>query len=106
MKMKNFEFNGKLHGINILYYNGNIRYKCYYKNGKRDGGYIRYYSNCNIFEKCYYKNGKLEGEYFSYHENGNIQEKMLFFIIKMQIRRKNIFHIMKNVIFIQCYFKN
>jgi antitoxin component YwqK of YwqJK toxin-antitoxin module len=67
--MKNFKFNEKLYGINIIYYkskSGEISIKCCYKNGKREGEYI-YYENGNIWYKCYYKNDNLEGEYIKYY---------------------------------------
>ncbi len=57
--MKNFKFNGKLYGINIIYYvDWEIFYKCYYKNDKLEGEFISYYENGKIWYKCYFKNGK------------------------------------------------
>ncbi len=57
--MKNFMFNGKLHGI-----------------------YIQYYNSVNIMDKKYYKNGKREGEYIEYYENGNIKKSIILKITK------------------------
>ncbi len=33
---------------------------------------ILYYKSGNIKSKCYYKNGKIEGEYIQYNVNDNI----------------------------------
>ncbi len=64
--MKNFEFNGKLYGLYIIYFwNGNIMKKCYYKDNKLEGEYILYYESGNLYYKCYYKNGKKRRKIYS-----------------------------------------
>jgi antitoxin component YwqK of YwqJK toxin-antitoxin module len=72
--------NGKLHGIcNIFEKYYNIIYvKCYYKNDKREGEYIKYYTSGNIFEMSFYKNDKREGEYIKYYTSGNIFEMSFY----------------------------
>jgi antitoxin component YwqK of YwqJK toxin-antitoxin module len=80
--MKNFEFNGKLYGIFIEYYdhiNGKILSKLYYQNNLLNGvNTLYYYSSGNIHKKCCYKNGKREGKFIKYHENGNIWGKLYY----------------------------
>ena len=39
--------------------NGNVYFKCFYKNGKIEGEEIRYFENGNIIPKDFYKNGKI-----------------------------------------------
>jgi antitoxin component YwqK of YwqJK toxin-antitoxin module len=39
------------------------------------GDYINYYSNGQIKDKCCYEDGKKNGEYIKYHENGKIKAK-------------------------------
>jgi antitoxin component YwqK of YwqJK toxin-antitoxin module len=64
--MKNFKFNGIYEGINIEYFeSGNSNSKCYYKNGKIKGEFIKYFNNNNyIWSKCHYKMAKEKGNIF------------------------------------------
>ena len=67
------------------YENGNIKYECYYLNGKchRDDGpaYIRYYEYINacVYYKQYYTNGvwnRINGPaVIFYYENGNLEHE-------------------------------
>ncbi len=46
-----------------------------FKNGKKDGPYIRYYKNGQLFLKTNYKDGKWDGPHIGYHDNGRLSFK-------------------------------
>lgn len=46
-----------------------------FKNGKKDGPYIRYYKNGQLFLKTNYKDGKWDGPWVTYHKNGQLWSK-------------------------------
>ena len=45
-----------------------------YKNGIRDGVWAKFYFNSNINYKGYAKNGEITGKYRSYFDNGTLQD--------------------------------
>ncbi len=47
----------------------------YYKDGKKDGLYIKYYKNGNIEAQITYKNNEVYGLYEDYHDNGLLKSK-------------------------------
>jgi antitoxin component YwqK of YwqJK toxin-antitoxin module len=68
--------NGKRDGAWVRYYeNGQLMYKGNYKNGMKDGAKVGYYENGSIWYKEDFKNGKLEGAQVSYWETGQVWYK-------------------------------
>ena len=49
-----------------------------FKNGERDGAWVRYWNNGQLREKVNFKNGKMEGSGFGYHRNGQLAGKVSF----------------------------
>ena len=71
--------NGKKDGPYVRYHkNGQLFLKRNYKDGKRDGPYIRYYDNGRLSSKGKQKDGKQEGPHVTYHRNGQLQTKGTF----------------------------
>jgi uncharacterized protein YxeA len=52
--------------------------KVNYKNGNFDGRYIRWYDNGQIAVDCTYKNGILNGTYKTYSQKGEIEQTILY----------------------------
>ena len=46
-----------------------------FKNGKREGAWVRYFDNGQLSDKGNFKNGKIEGAMVSYHKNGQLSGK-------------------------------
>lgn len=46
--------------------------KAIYKDGKRNGKYIKYYTDGKPYYQVNYTNGKMDGLKKSYHKNGNL----------------------------------
>ena len=46
-----------------------------FKNGKKDGLWVRYHDNGRIEEKGTFKDGKNDGPWVNYHDNGQLREK-------------------------------
>lgn len=61
-------------GEYIRYINGKIDTKGQYKDGKREGDFIEYYSNGNKEKTYSYKDGKREGIENIYYDNGNLKQ--------------------------------
>ncbi len=59
----------------IFYYNGMLQEQWAYKNKKKHGTYITYYSNGKISEKGTYTEGHKQGECFIFHLNGIIKSE-------------------------------
>ena len=71
--------NGKKDGPYVRYHkNGQLFLKTNYKDGKRDGPYIRYYDNGRLSSKGKQKDGKQEGPHVTHHRNGQLQTKGTF----------------------------
>ena len=51
------------------------QYQGSFKNGLREGSWVRYWDNGNLYYKGDYKNGKKEGSWVSYHKNGQLRYK-------------------------------
>ena len=51
-----------------------------FKDGKRDGSWINYYSNGQLCYKGEYKNGKRYGSWFYYYNNGQLNSKGNFWL--------------------------
>ena len=49
-----------------------------FKNGERDGAWVRYWNNGQLREKVNFKNGKMEGSGIGYHRNGQLAGKVSF----------------------------
>ena len=65
--------NGMKDGSWIKYHkNGQLQYKGNYKNGKRESSWIDYWENGQLQYKGNYKNGKEEGAWVVYHEDGTV----------------------------------
>ena len=66
---------GKKDGPWIRYFEtGQLRDKGDYKNGERDGPWVWYYQNGQLHYKGTYKNGKKEGPWVGYDEDGTVWE--------------------------------
>ncbi len=62
---------GKKHGMWFRYYEqGQLWWKCNFKDGLREGQCIDYFINGNISYKANYKNGKKEGYLYFYNKDG------------------------------------
>ena len=46
-----------------------------FKNGKKEGPWVSYWSNGQLDNKGDYKNGKREGPWVGYYENGQLRSK-------------------------------
>jgi hypothetical protein len=49
-----------------------------FKNGKKDGLWVRYHSNGQLWGKGTYMNGKRDGSWFWYQDNGELWSKGTF----------------------------
>jgi len=47
----------------------------WFRRGKKDGPWVRFYKNGQIDTKANFKDSELEGPYIVYHKNGQLQEK-------------------------------
>lgn len=68
---------GKLDGESILYYPGKeqVAEITHYKEGLKEGPYIKYFPDGKIMTKGNYKNDKLDGDFSVYYDNGNTEIK-------------------------------
>ena len=67
---------GKKVGPWVYYYsNGQLMAKGTYKNGKKHGVNVVYYDNGQLSDKITFKDGKPNGLWVSYHENGKLMTK-------------------------------
>ncbi|MDA9185710.1 hypothetical protein N9O40_00130 [Planktomarina sp.] len=64
-KFTDVPFTGEVSGQ----YNGK------FKNGKRKGKWLSYYSNGGLSDKGNFKDGKSEGLWVNYHKNGQLRSK-------------------------------
>ena len=65
--------NAKKDGSWIAYWeNGQLLYKCDFKNGNLDGSYISYWDNGQLLTKGNWKNGKEEGYWVRYKQDGTL----------------------------------
>jgi len=66
-------------GIRVSHHdNGQIKSKWTYKNGIKNGPYIRYFENGSVYGKKNYKNGESHGEYLAYRRNGQLYERRIY----------------------------
>ena len=64
--------NGKKEGPWVYYYsNGQLSYKVTYKDNKKDGPYVNYYDNGQLGSKGTYKDGKEDGRWVRYWSDGS-----------------------------------
>lgn len=56
-----------------LYNNGTIAYYCYYKNGFKEGPYIKFYSNGKVKSTDCMKKGQTRGIRKIWYENGELK---------------------------------
>jgi antitoxin component YwqK of YwqJK toxin-antitoxin module len=77
--------------INYYYsqseFNGQIKDKCCYEDGKKNGEYIKYHENGKIKAKGNYENNYLVGYEYRYDIDGNLIEKFLLMKMKMIIMK-------------------
>ena len=67
--------NGKKHGLWIVFWsNGQLRSKDTFKNGKRDGPWDRYHDTGQLESKGTYKDGKPYGPWVAYNYDGTVNE--------------------------------
>ena len=65
--------NGKREGPWVRHYdNGQLRYKGNYKDDKEDGPWVFYYYSGKLLSKGTYKNGKRHGPWVMYNDDGNV----------------------------------
>ena len=65
--------NGKKEGPWVRYHdNGQLSSKRTYKNGEKDGPWVGYWSNGQLFYKGTYKDGKRDGPWVFYNEDGTV----------------------------------
>lgn len=75
----NYDDKGERDGTWTYYYfNGSLKAKEVYKNGKQQGECLYYYSNGNISSKENYANGDLEGMLTVYFFNGNLSNTTMY----------------------------
>jgi antitoxin component YwqK of YwqJK toxin-antitoxin module len=68
--------NGKKEGPWVRYHsNGQLADRGPFKNGIREGPWIMHHPNGRLFYKGTYKNGKREGPWVLYYENGQLSTK-------------------------------
>lgn len=70
--------NDKLHGVQIVYINGNISMTLQYINGTMHGKYREYYESRKIKIDANYTHGKLDGSYVKYFPNGTVEISTVF----------------------------
>ena len=69
--------NGKKEGPWIEYWtNGRLKYKGFYKNGNREGPWVGYHKNGQLFSKGNYKNGEKERHWVVYLKNGQVDQEL------------------------------
>ena len=67
---------GKREGSWLRFYDsGQMLFKGKYKNGEADGSWVFYYDNGRVSEKGEYRNGKRDGSWVGYHDNGQLWRK-------------------------------
>ena len=64
-KFTDVPFSGKIEGLQ----------RGSFKDGKKDGPWVRYHDNGQLWEKGTYKDGKEEGPWVSYNEDGTVNEE-------------------------------
>jgi len=64
-KSTNIPFTGKVDGIT----------QGSFKDGKKEGSWVRYWRNGQLWNKGEYKNGEKEGNWFGYWDNGQLMYK-------------------------------
>ena len=64
-KFTNVPFTGKVTG----------RWQGSFKNGKKEGTWVKYWNNGQLSYKANFKNGKREGDWVTYYENGQLRSK-------------------------------
>jgi len=65
--------NGKKNGAWVKYWNdGQLWYKGNYKNFKKEGVWVNYHSNGQLLSKGNYKNGKADGAWVYYRADGTV----------------------------------
>jgi len=68
--------NGERDGFWIRYYeSGQLFSKGNYKNGKKEGAWVNYWGNGELYSKGNYKNGEKEGAWVNYWNNGQLRYK-------------------------------
>lgn len=68
-----------MHGENLEYYKtpkGALSSKAIYKDGKRNGLFVKYYTDGKLYYKINYTEGKMNGVKTSYHKNGKLMAEM------------------------------
>lgn len=82
-RIKKVEVDGKskhvLHGEVLEYYKtpqNALSSRAIYKNGKREGLFIKYYTNGEVYYNINYKGGKMNGIKKSFHKNGQLMAEM------------------------------
>ena len=60
------------------YTNGQLRYKCLFKDGKQEGEQIGWHENGQLAYKLFYKDWKKEGEQLRWFENGQLNYKHFY----------------------------
>jgi hypothetical protein len=68
----------KKEGVWESYYNGELKRKGSYKDGKKNGYYLIYGKNGGLWEKISYKNDIQDGICEWYYDNGQLKRKDLF----------------------------
>ena len=69
--------NGKKEGAWVYYYsNGQVSYKGNYKNGEREGEWDYYENNGQLWSKGNFKNSEREGAWVDYNKDGTIVKKL------------------------------
>ncbi len=58
--------------IEDKYPNGVVKYKGFYRFGKRHGEWLYFYPNGNLWSECKYNRGKMNGKTNTYHPNGKL----------------------------------
>jgi len=74
-QIKSVEYykDGKKEGLWIRYfYNGNLSIKGNFKDNKQEGYWMSYYDNGQLYLDRIYKDGKLEGIWKSFYKNGQL----------------------------------
>ena len=71
-------YNGVYHGLQTGYINNILHYMANFKNGIKDGDFLKYdiYGNLIIFAK--YKNGKLNGKYREFYSGRRIKSSCIY----------------------------
>ena len=64
-KFTHVPFTGKVTG----------RWQGSFKNGKKEGTWVKYWNNGQLSYKGNYKNGKREGDWVTYYDNGQLRSK-------------------------------